>query len=87
MALSGSRTHPKLSAARFFLKRLRKYEQAVKTFQPYDKAKEKNPDARAPGGALIAEGKAAGPQRKMYIFVNNRLESNALGTISAMVGD
>jgi len=85
MALPGSRTNPRLSAARFLLKPGRKYEEAVKTFQPYDKVKEENPDARAAGKALIAEGKAAGPNRKTFIYVNNRLEGNALETIDAML--
>src|SRR2546428_105099 len=64
MAMAGSRTNPNLCAARFLLKPGRKYEEAVKTFQPYDKVKEQNPDARAAGQALIAEGKAAGAERK-----------------------
>ena len=34
---------------------------------------------------LIAEGEAAGPERKTFIYVNNRLEGNALETISAML--
>ena len=87
MALPGSRTNPNLLAARFLLKPGRKYEEAVKTFQPYDKVKEQNPDARAAGKALIAEGKAAGPERKTFIYVNNRLEGNALQTIDAMLSD
>jgi hypothetical protein len=33
---------------------------------------------------LIAEGKEAGPKRRTFIFVNNRLEGNAPGTIAAM---
>jgi uncharacterized protein YecE (DUF72 family) len=85
MALAGSRTNPSLCAARFLLKSGRKYEDAVKIFQPYDKVKEQNPDARAAGKTLIAEGKAAGPERKTFIYVNNRLEGNALETISAML--
>ena len=60
----------------------RKYEEAVKTFQPYDKVKEQNPDARAAGKALVAEGKAAAPEHKTFIYVNNRLEGKTLGTIS-----
>jgi hypothetical protein len=36
MALPGSRTNPHLVAARFLLKPGRKYEQAVKAFEPYD---------------------------------------------------
>jgi hypothetical protein len=31
------------------------------------------------------EGKAAGPGRKTFIYVNNRLEGNALETISALL--
>jgi uncharacterized protein YecE (DUF72 family) len=85
MALPGSRTTPDLVAARFLLKPGRKYEEAVKTFQPYDKVKEVYPDARAAGGMLIADGKAAGSDRKTFIYVNNRLEGNALETIDGML--
>ena len=90
MALPGSRTNPNLTAARFLLKPGRKYEEAVKTFQPYDKVKESYPDARSAGQALITEGKAAGSARKTFICVNNRLEGlkgNALGMIDAMLGE
>jgi hypothetical protein len=45
----------------------------VKAFEPYDKLKEENLEARAAGKALIVEGKAAGPKRKSFVFVNNRL--------------
>ncbi len=85
MALPGSRTNPELVAARFLLKPGRKYEQAVKTFEPYEAVKEEDPEARAAGKSLIAEGRAAGPKRSTFIFINNRLEGNALGTIAAMV--
>jgi uncharacterized protein YecE (DUF72 family) len=86
LALPGSRTNPNLVAARFLLKPGRKYEEAVKTFAPYDTLKEANAEARAAGRSLVAEGQAAGPKRKTFIFVNNRLEGNALATIAAMVG-
>jgi hypothetical protein len=86
MALPGSRTNPGLVAARFLLKPGRKYEQAVKTFEPYDSIKEENPEARAAGRALIAEGQTAAPKRTTFVFVNNRLEGNALTTIAAMTG-
>jgi len=85
MALPGSRTNPNLCAARFLLKPGRKYEEAVKTFQPYNKVQEPYPDARAAGGALIAEGLAAAPNQKTFIYVNNRLEGNAPETIEAML--
>ena len=37
------------------------------------------------GRALIAEGKAAGPKHRTFIYVNNRLEGNAISTIAAML--
>jgi len=85
MAMPGSRTNPKLVAARFLLKPARKYEEAVKTFQPYDQVKEPYPDARAAGRALIVEAQRDEPRRDTYIYVNNRLEGNALETIEAML--
>ncbi|SPE52290.1 conserved hypothetical protein [Verrucomicrobia bacterium] len=85
LALPGSRTNAELIAARFLLAPGRKYEQAVKAFQPYDKVKEENPEARAAGAALVSEGQAAGPKRRTFIFVNNRLEGNAITTIEAMM--
>jgi len=85
MALPGSRTNPDLVAARFLLKPGRQYEEAVKALEPYDSIKEENPGARMAGRALIAEGRAAGPKRRTFVFVNNRLEGNALGTIAAML--
>jgi hypothetical protein len=74
-------------AVRLLLKPGHKYEEAVKTFQPYDKVKEENPPARAAGKALIAEAKAAGSGRETFIYGNNRLEGNALETIEAMLGE
>lgn len=83
-ALPGNPAHPLLTAARFLLKPGRKYADAVRAFQPYDRAHEANEDARKAGAALIAEGRKA-PGRKTFVFVNNRLEGNALSTIAAMV--
>jgi len=83
--LPGIRTKAGLVAARFLLKPGRRYEDAVKTFEPYDRVKEENPEARAAAKALIEEGKKAGPARKTFVFVNNRLEGNALTTIAAVM--
>jgi uncharacterized protein YecE (DUF72 family) len=84
MALPGSRTNPTLVAARFLLQPGRKYEEAVKRFEPYDKVKEPNAEAREAGRTLISAGTdAAGCQ--IFIYVNNRLEGNALETINGMV--
>jgi hypothetical protein len=85
MLISGSRTNQELVAARFLLKPGRQYEEAVKAFEPYNRVKEENVQARAAGRRLIEEGKASGPKRKTFVFVNNRLEGNAITTIGAML--
>jgi uncharacterized protein YecE (DUF72 family) len=85
MALPDSQTNPGLSAARFLLKPGRRYEDSVKLFEPYDKVKDPNPDARAAGAKLIHEGAISEGQKKTLIYVNNRLEGNALSTIAAMM--
>ena len=84
LALDGSRTNPNLCAARFLLRPGRKYQEAVGLFEPYDKMKEPNADARAAGAALVKEGVEAGREKKTFIYVNNRLEGNALETIAAI---
>ncbi len=84
ISLPGCRTNPELIAARFLLKPGRKYEDAVKSFQPYDRVKEVNQDARKTAAQLIAEGILV-PHRKTYIYVNNRLEGNALQTIEGIL--
>ena len=87
MALPGSRTNPDLLAARFLLKPGRKYEEAVRSFQPYSAIKEVNQDARKAIAALIKLALAAtgGDLVKALIFINNRLEGNALETIAAVL--
>src|SRR5258708_1929246 len=71
MALPGSRTNPELVAARFLLKPGRKYEEAVKTFEPYDRVKEENPEARAAGRQFISAAQAPPPKPPPFMFVNN----------------
>lgn len=85
MALPESRTSSKLVAARFLLRPGRKYEAAVNAFQPYDQTKEVYAEARVAGTTLIQGGLVAGPAQKTLIYVNNRLEGNALETIAAML--
>jgi uncharacterized protein YecE (DUF72 family) len=87
LLLEGSRTNEALCAARFLLKPGRKYEESVKLFEPYDRVKEANPDARTAGTALVREGVETGARRKTFIYVNNRLEGNALETITAMLAE
>ncbi len=84
LALPGSRTTPSLVAARFLLKPGRKYADAVEAFQPYAKVKEPIQQAREAGTMLILEG-ATTKKKKTFIYVNNRMEGNAIGTIQAML--
>lgn len=84
MAIPGSFTNARLTAARFLLKPGRKYQESVDAFSPYDRVQEVYPEARTAGAKLIREG-AATPGRRTFIFVNNRLEGNALGTITGML--
>jgi len=85
MAMAGSRTNPDLVAARFLLKPGRKYEDAVKRFQPYDKVIEIYPGARAAAWALIVEGATVRQHRRTFIYINNRLEGNAIAMVQAMM--
>jgi hypothetical protein len=74
--------YPSLAAS---VKPGRKYEQAVKAFKPYLKVKEADKRARTAAKSLIAEGLAAKRKAMLLIYVNNRLEGNALETIDAML--
>jgi uncharacterized protein YecE (DUF72 family) len=84
-AMPGSRTNPDLVAARFLLTPGRTYQQAVDTFKPYDRVKEPSPAARAAAKAIVAEGSDAKARRRTFLYVNNRLEGNALATIDAIL--
>ncbi len=88
MLIPQSRTNPSLVAARFLLRPGREYAEAVKAFQPYNQIKEVNDEARKAGAALIQEGvkECVEAPKKTFIFINNRLEGNALSTIEAMMG-
>ncbi len=57
----------------------------MKAFEPYDSIKEEEPEGRVAGRAPITHGKAAGPKRRTFVLVNNRLEGNAIPTIAAML--
>ncbi len=87
LALSGSVTNPGMLTARFLLKPGRKYEDAVKSFQPYNETKEVNDEARQAIAQLIKLALAAtgGNMVRALIFINNRLEGNALNTIAAVL--
>lgn len=71
------------TVARFLLKPGRTYEQAVTAFAPYKSVQEMNPSARDAAIKLIERSK--GSKRPSFVFVNNRLEGNAIGTIKAVL--
>jgi uncharacterized protein YecE (DUF72 family) len=85
MALPGSWTSSEFAGARFLLKPGRKFEEAVALFSPYDKLKEPNEAARAAAAGMIVRVVSLKAPRKIFIFVNNRMEGNALETIEAIV--
>jgi uncharacterized protein YecE (DUF72 family) len=84
LALPGSRTNPEFFGARLLLRPGRKYEEAVKLLSPYDRIKDPYPEGRAAGVRLIQETCGRDGATKGFIYVNNRLEGNALETIAAM---
>jgi uncharacterized protein YecE (DUF72 family) len=70
------------TVTRALLARGRTYEAAVRLFAPYDRVQEPNPGART---ALAELGRRAlRAKEPAYVFVNNRLEGYAPGTIEAV---
>lgn len=84
MAMEGSRTSPDFAGARFLLRPGRSYRQAVEAFSPYDSVRDPFEQAREDGARLIRELRSRG-RRPSYLYINNRLEGNALETIRAMI--
>jgi uncharacterized protein YecE (DUF72 family) len=74
-----------LTVARFLLKPGRKYEDAVQRFRPYKFTGEINEEARAALAALIERGWLKLSNDGSFIYINNRLEGNALNTVLAVL--
>jgi hypothetical protein len=87
LTLAGSLTNPEFAGARFLLKPGRKYQEAVDLFSPYDQIKEPYPEARSAAAALIERALVKKAIKKLFLYVNNRLEGNALLTIRAMLDE
>ena len=68
---------------RFLLRQGRSYEEAVKLFEPYDKVQEVNEAARQAAQTLIWDIPSK-EGRPSFVYLNNRLEGNALSTIEAI---
>lgn len=69
------------SVARFLLKPGRKYEEAVSKFSPYTRTQEVNEEGRASLAHLIEKGWLKQSRDGTFLYINNRLEGNALMTV------
>jgi uncharacterized protein YecE (DUF72 family) len=70
-----------ITVARFLLKPGRKYEEAVSKFQPYTKTGEISDEGRAAIAAMVEQGWLKPTRNGTYLYINNRLEGNALQTV------
>lgn len=70
---------------RALLQHGRTYESAVATFEPYEKIQQ--PDLSTREAIRQIARVAVKEKKKAYLFVNNRLEGNAPGTIAAIAAD
>ena len=90
-AMPGSQTNPApLTAARFLLEtgpEIRGSRQNIRALRAGAGAKPGSDDAsRGAGAKLISRRQRRRSKKKTFIYVNNRLEGNALETIDAMLG-
>lgn len=88
LRMPGALSAGDFTAARFLLRPGRTYEQAVKLFEPYTATKDINEEAREVAAEIIrmrAEAAQKSATRPSFLFVNNRLEGNALLTILAVL--
>ena len=85
MEIPESRTTD-FAAARFLLTPGRQYQEAVDLFSPYEKTAAPDGQARKAGSSLLRDlVKTTG--RPSFVYVNNRLEGNALFTLMKMVDE
>ena len=85
MALPGSLTNPECVGARLLLKPGRKYQEAVDAFAPYATTQEVQPDVRRSAAQLVRQRRLSLPNRRAFLYFNNRLEGNAPRTIAAVL--
>ncbi len=83
LALEGSDSTADFMIARFLLKPGRSYEASVEQFSPYKSIQEPNEEAQRAAAEFLA--RALKSTRRGYIYVNNRLEGFAPGTIKLIL--
>ncbi len=71
------------TVARALLRKGRTYDEAVSRFSPYREVREPNAEVRAALRHLLVRAKQR--SEPTFIFVNNRLEGFAPGTIAALI--
>jgi len=71
------------AVARALLRPGRSYQEAVDTFQPYDRIREENPELRQ--GLHDAVRRCLEEGKPLYAYVNNRAEGNSPKTIEAIL--
>ena len=81
----GDQRVDRTTVARFLLKPGRKYEEAVNRFQPYTHTQDLNEDGRAALKALVDRGWLKPAKDGTFLYINNRLEGNALMTVLALL--
>jgi uncharacterized protein YecE (DUF72 family) len=70
------------SVTRALLARFHNHDQAVDTFEPYDRVQQVSDEAR--GALTKIASRALTSKNSAFVYVNNRLEGNAPGTIEAV---
>jgi uncharacterized protein YecE (DUF72 family) len=82
LQVAGVLTAP-FAVARALLKPGRTYQEAVASFQPYDRIREENPELRT--GIAEAARRCRQEGRTLYAYINNRAEGNSPKTIEAIL--
>jgi len=85
LSIVGEQRIEDLTVARFLLKPGRKYEEAVSKFEPYTHTQEINDEGRATLATMIEAGWLKRSRDGTYLYINNRLEGNALNTVRGVL--
>ena len=71
------------AVCRALLRPGRRYAEAVRQFEPYERVQEPYPEGRKALRGFLNRAREQG--KLTLIFVNNRLEGNSPGTIAAVI--
>ena len=85
--LAGAVDTADFGVARLLLKPGRRYQEAVRMFSPYETLREPCESVRRGAAFLARHKRSIKPASKTFIYVNNRLEGNALETIQSLAAE